>query len=201
MRSATDLDALQVPDHAELPVRLNVGRSYLATIIGAVGFTRGAEIGVWEGAFAEKLCAPNPGFHLTCVDPWSTQPDYKEGKNDHARMAAAFQTAKSRLDAYNCRLMKMTSAEAAPQIEDGSLDIVYIDGNHTLPHVTKDIQLWLPKVRSGGVIAGHDYTSKKGHKSFIQVAPAVDQYTRDHAIAPWFVLAGDKSASWMWVVR
>lgn len=198
--TAAELPMLHAPADAALPIRIDVGRSYLATIIKDCGFTRGAEIGVWEGGFAAKLCEPNPGLELICVDPWSSQADYKEGKNDPGRMLAAFETAKTRLAPYHCTLMKMTSADAAPMIPDGSLDFCYIDGNHLLPHVLRDMALWLPKVRKGGVFAGHDYDQHKP-KHFIQVKKAVDQFTKDHGIHPWFVLAGDKSTSWMWVVR
>jgi predicted O-methyltransferase YrrM len=186
---------------AELPIRVDVGRSFLAEIIKVLGYTRGAEIGVWEGAYSVKLCAPNPGLELICVDPWQTVVDYKENKNDARRMALAYDRARAALAPYNCRFMQMTSVEAAPQIPDGSLDFVYIDGNHLFAHVLNDIQLWAPKVRAGGIVAGHDYTSKKGQKSYIQVDLAVNEYTHAHAIDPWFVLTGDKTASWLWVKR
>jgi len=198
---ATAIDLLQAPPDTALPIHLNVGRSYLSQMIKDRGFTRGAEIGVWEGGFAAKLLAPNPGLELICVDPWQSLDDYKEGKNDPKRMAAAYATARATLAPYTCTFLKMTSSAAAPKVPDGSLDFCYIDGNHLFDHVLNDIQLWLPKVRSGGIIAGHDYTSKKTLKSFIQVDRAVNQYTRDHSIDPWFILAGDKSASWLWVKR
>jgi len=56
------------------------------------------------------------------------------------------------------------SKDIAPMIEDGSLDLVFIDGDHSYEGVRLDIDLWLPKVREGGVISGHDYnnTNKYG---------------------------------------
>lgn len=185
---------------ATSPIRLDMRRNQLGAIFAAAGFRRGAEIGVWEGDYAESLCRPNPELELICVDPWSAQADYKEGKNDAARMAAAYESARARLAPYRCTLLKMTSSAAAPTILDGSLDFVYIDGNHLLEHVLNDLRLWVPKVRPGGIVAGHDYLTKKP-KSFIQVQRAVDQYATDHAIDPWFILAGDRSASWLWVKR
>ena len=49
-----------------------------------------------------------------------------------------------------CITKKTTSANAAASI--GVIDILYIDGNHSEFIVTQDVQLYLPKVRSGGYI-------------------------------------------------
>ena len=48
------------------------------------------------------------------------------------------------------------SVEVAQQFEDGSLDMVYIDGEHSYKSVCADIQAWLPKIKPGGWITGHD---------------------------------------------
>ena len=47
--------------------------------------------------------------------------------------------------------------DAVKDFDDESLDFVYIDGNHLYPAVKKDIDLWWPKVKAGGVMGGHDY--------------------------------------------
>jgi hypothetical protein len=39
---------------------------------------------------------------------------------------------------------------------------VYIDANHTHEEVKKDIQAWLPKIKKGGIISGHDYGGWEG---------------------------------------
>lgn len=195
------LDAFTMPPaRTNLPIHLKAGRTALGEAFAAAGFTKGAEIGVWEGDYAEKLCRVNPGLQLICVDPWKIQPDYREAKNDHARMEQAFETAKQRLGRFNCTLMRMTSLEAAAQVPDGSLDFIYVDGNHLLKYVLADLSAWVPKVRVGGVIAGHDYKAFD-RKPFIQVKQAVDEFTKTHSINPWFVLAGDKSPSYFWTVK
>lgn len=196
------LDLRQLPaQDALLPIEVRVSRNALPPAFASAGFTRGAEIGVWEGSFSERLCAANDRLQLTCVDPWQPMYDYAaEAKNDAARLTAAFETAKHRLGRFGCVLMRMRSLEAAAQIPDRSLDFVYIDGNHRLDHVLADLDAWVPKVRQGGIVAGHDYTERK-KTPFIQVKKAVDTYTREHDIKPWFVLTGDKSPSFFWMVR
>jgi predicted O-methyltransferase YrrM len=56
-------------------------------------------------------------------------------------------------------IMEMTSKEASIIIPDGSLDFVFIDANHEYECILEDIKLWTPKVRSGGIVSGHDYCS------------------------------------------
>jgi predicted O-methyltransferase YrrM len=57
-----------------------------------------------------------------------------------------------------CTFMKMKSEEAVKLIPDGYLDLVFIDANHEYSHIRKDIDKWIPKVKTGGIIAGHDYS-------------------------------------------
>ena len=47
---------------------------------------------------------------------------------------------------------------AAERIEDGSLDVVYIDGDHSYGGVMRDLTGYAPKIKRGGLIMGHDYT-------------------------------------------
>jgi predicted O-methyltransferase YrrM len=55
------------------------------------------------------------------------------------------------------RIHRGTSADVLPGFADGSLDWVYIDGNHNEPFIGDDIALCLRKVKPAGVIAGDDY--------------------------------------------
>ncbi|MES2199322.1 MAG: class I SAM-dependent methyltransferase [Chlamydiota bacterium] len=50
---------------------------------------------------------------------------------------------------------------------------MFIDGNHDYDFVKEDIKLWLPKVRAGGILAGHDYDPEG--KEFSGVKRAVDE--------------------------
>ncbi len=51
-----------------------------------------------------------------------------------------------------CITLRMTSEKAAKEIEDDSIDILHIDGDHSEYGSTLDAKLYLPKVRSGGYI-------------------------------------------------
>lgn len=54
------------------------------------------------------------------------------------------------------------SWDAATKFDDNSLDFVFIDADHKYQSVVNDILAWMPKVKIGGVLAGHDYPSYPG---------------------------------------
>lgn len=55
------------------------------------------------------------------------------------------------------RMIQSGSAAAAEKFADRSVDFVFIDADHKHERVKDDISAWLPKIRPGGIIAGHDY--------------------------------------------
>jgi len=64
--------------------------------------------------------------------------------------------------------MRMTSIDASEYVDDGSLDFVFIDASHDYDNVIADIRAWYPKVKEGGVIAGHDYPDWPGVKKAVE---------------------------------
>jgi predicted O-methyltransferase YrrM len=68
--------------------------------------------------------------------------------------------------------LKMKSSDAVSQFEDGTIDFIYIDGNHQYDFVKKDLELYVPKIKSGGIISGHDY----GGPTTPGVTRAVDEF-------------------------
>jgi hypothetical protein len=68
--------------------------------------------------------------------------------------------------------LKMPSAQAVTLFDDGSLDFVFIDGDHGYEAVRRDLTTWFPKVRRGGILGGHDYVNN----DFPGVRRAVDEF-------------------------
>lgn len=56
----------------------------------------------------------------------------------------------------NISLVQKTSDDAVNDFTDESFDFIYIDGIHQYENVLRDIKNYLPKVKKGGVIGGHD---------------------------------------------
>lgn len=61
----------------------------------------------------------------------------------------------------NIQFIHDTSENAVKNFEDMTFDAVYIDARHDYNYVKQDIELWLPKLKSGGIICGHDYITEK----------------------------------------
>ena len=77
--------------------------------------------------------------------------------------------------------MRMTSEEASKKFEDESVDFVFIDASHLYKDVKNDLKNWYPKVKRGGIIAGHDYVP--GHpESDIGVVRAVNEFFNSGAL-------------------
>lgn len=130
--------------------------SYL-TSLGLIG--RGAEIGVYKGEFAETLLSTWPGT-LLLVDVWRHMEGYLDSWNlNDASAEENYQETRRRLKRFGARaeIMRLESADAAQAVPDDSLDFIYVDANHSYEAVSRDLTLWYPKVRAGGLISGHDY--------------------------------------------
>lgn len=188
---------LSFDDNTKMPIVIpNIGRNGLAQLLTELEFKIGAEIGVFEGDYSEILCKSNPKLKLFCIDPWTPHKGYV----DYARKSTlenAFNLAKTKLAPFNAEIIKKYSQDALEDFLDGSLDFVYIDGDHGFQTCTDDINGWSKKVRVGGIIAGHDYGESKNPN--IKVHGAVNKYTKHHGIKPWFILTAEYPKSWMWV--
>ncbi len=56
----------------------------------------------------------------------------------------------------NVKIIRDTSVNTVINFQDNSLDFVYIDGAHDYDNVYNDLSHWYPKIKSDGIICGHD---------------------------------------------
>lgn len=161
----------------------------LAQFLGKMGFKRGVEVGVQAGIYSEVLCQNIPNHELYCVDPWGA---YR--RQSAERSEEYYNIARERLMPYNTTLIRMPSLQAVKGFNDGELDFVYIDALHEFDPVMLDLLYWIPKVKKGGIIAGHDYFNYYSGG----VVMAVDAYTRAHNINMWYVTK-ERLPSFFWV--
>jgi hypothetical protein len=172
----------------------------LLVLLRTLGLTGdGVEIGVRTGHFSAEILNVSRLHCLFAVDPWDGVDDRvyvdpanitREGQERNYRETAA------RLARFGDRaqLLRVTSAEAAPRFPDRSLAFVYIDGNHSLAASAEDIALWWPKVRSGGILAGHDDLDGRPPEGDFGVKSAVDAFGTRETL-PIFV-AAEKWPTW-----
>ncbi len=138
-------------------------RSEFPAFLNECGLTgTGAEIGVQEGIFSESVLESWKGKTLFSIDAWQNfdAGDYVDWSNrtdDEQIFLYANTTLRLRSFGERSIVWRMTSEQAASVIPDNTLDFCYIDADHSYEAVRRDIEMWLPKVKLGGIICGHDY--------------------------------------------
>lgn len=162
----------------------------LPSLFNELGYKVGAEIGVQRGIFSVLLCEAIPGLKLYCIDPWLPYRNMPSVRGSEK----CFRIATASLAPYNAILLRKTSQDALEDVPDGSLDFVYIDGLHDFDNVMFDVIEWSKKVRSGGIISGHDFF----YYHNIGVVYAVEAYVRAHGIQQWFITK-EYPNSWFFV--
>ena len=135
----------------------------------------GAEIGVCQGDNAEFMLNILKPSMLYLIDPWDNF--FDNGSNEIIGEAQYLET-RTRLDKYNNKkIIRTSSLEANKSFNNNELDFVYIDADHNYIEVVRDLMLWYPKIKKGGVLSGHDY-----HKNMMGVVNAVNEFCVDNKL-------------------
>lgn len=138
------------------------------------------EIGVRAGKLSEYLLRRHQGLVLYAVDNWLPQSrrpkTYVETGDNCAKWSKdeakqVYLEAVKRLEPFDVRaqIIKKNSKTAAKKFDDGMLDLVFLDADHSESGLTKDIKAWMPKITAGGWIGGHDYGNEKFNFAVKQV--------------------------------
>lgn len=192
----TKLSPIEIP---------NVGRDDMGKWLHELDFKTGVEVGVAAGNYSETIAIANPQMKIYGIDPWESHDGYVSYNQNS--LNTLHRRARRRLDKYpNYKILKTYSADALDDFQDNSIDFVYIDANHQDPYITQDIENWVKKIKPGGIISGHDYIRLK--KERCDVIGAVNRFTKNNNIKPWFILGlnakisgviRDNTRSWMLV--
>lgn len=123
------------------------------------------EVGSWKGMssayMAVEIANSEKNIDFYCVDTWNGSVEHELYGMDTSSLYETFIQNMNPVKDY-FKAIRSESLEAAKQFEDNSLDFVFIDASHEYKDVKDDIISWLPKVKYGGVIAGHDYAKLDG---------------------------------------
>lgn len=151
----------------------------------------GAEVGVFRGKMSAQLLDARDDAFLYMVDSWlplEEQPERYVATGDiHARLSAQKQAANHAraldvTDFARARriVIPRASVVAASFFAPGALDFVFLDGDHSREGATEDLEAWMARIKSGGLLGGHDYAYAGRHR--FGVREAVDAFSERHRL-------------------
>ena len=121
------------------------------------------EVGVWCGrSFAAVALAITRGCRVVAVDPWARSPEFMAYSLDAFEAKAKFDGVRAELlslrPGVGLDVTEAYSEVAARFFDKQSVNAVFIDGGHSYHDTRSDIEAWLPKIKPGGLLCGHDGT-------------------------------------------
>lgn len=140
---------------------------WLAATCRRLGYAFGVELGVKCGENARYLLRHVPALELVGVDTWCAEGEYATWNHlAHERAAAELQ----REYADRLTFIKLPTVAAARLLQR-PVDFVFIDADHSYDAVRADILAWAPKLRVGGMLAGHDIARPSVQRAVAELIP------------------------------
>lgn len=174
-------------------------REAIADVANALGLNTAVEVGTHQAVFASEFMERFRGT-ISLIDPWEGFddgfPTYYPNFNEEVRdRNEDYEIAKQAMRKFEGRasLLRMKSEDACITFPDRSVGVVYIDAKHDYENVSKDIAIWFPKVMSGGIFSGHDFSS-----DLPGVVMAVMEFAKRENVDLSFTQ--DAMSSW-WVIK
>lgn len=170
-------------------------RYQLPKLIDQLQLTKfGVEIGVANGSFSATLLSSSIN-KLYSVDSWDA--NLVRSEWTQPKMDNLYEEAKKKLLPFGERseIIRDFSVNAAKRFEDKFFDFVYIDASHDYKSVKDDIEAWWPKVKSGGILSGHDYFVRENDDKEWGVIIAVDEFIKKNRLQ-LFLTKKDIFTSW-----
>ena len=164
----------------------------LVPILKKINAKVGIEIGVDEGLTSRYFLSQLPELKLFGIDPYAEYIDWNGNYLDKNGRSNSLEMASNRLNKFEKRYMlyRMTSDDAVENFKDNAYDFIFIDGLHEYKQLLKDCANYFPKIKKGGVFAGHDYITIVGVKI------AVDEFAKEVGATPIHLPEKDV---WYWI--
>jgi hypothetical protein len=144
-------------------------RDDLGDILRITNKRVGAELGVQLGNFANNLMRRwKKVDEYVMVDLWGHQEHYLDSANvdnkeqDHrykSSLSIGNQLVKEGI-LGKLSVCRNFTTSCATKYPDNYFDFIYVDARHDYKGVLEDLRAWWPKLKMGGIFAGHDYTEQ-----------------------------------------
>ena len=148
-----------------LPIPTFKRRNDLAQLLEGEGLVRGAELGVQRGRFSSSMLSIwKHCSEYVLVDIWAPQENYGDvAYVPFAKQEANFVATLKSLEMFSSKIVvcKNFTTVCARKYPDEYFDFIYVDARHDFEGVSIDLQDWWPKLKEGGIFAGHDYIDAK----------------------------------------
>lgn len=183
-------------------------RADFNTLLNNMGLNgKGVEVGVQRGLHAKALHMGWKCKRLYLVDPWEHQSDYKDIANvSTAKHIHNYRNVQKLFAGQsNVELVRDYSVNAAERFSDETFDFIYLDARHDYEGIMEDLGAWFPKLKKGGVFAGHDYLDgnlpegdfgvkkavQKFHKPMFNTNKVSKIYSTDDKWPSWYFFYGE----------
>ena len=153
------------------------------------------EVGVWKGEFSLQIWNISSPNLLVLVDSWTfdkkvrgcaPQVSGKEPLNQNFFDQAKKDTYDKFENIQNVNILDLNSLEASSKYEDNFFDYIYIDAEHTYEAVTKDLEVWYPKLKKNGTLFGDDYYWREEDDT-LSLHIAYQEFIKKNHIKKWCV--------------
>lgn len=154
---------------------VNSREDFLYEILSLIGKSRDVvEIGVLNGDFSQLILDILNPYELLLVDPFKENKDkYEDGLTTAYSTEQQYNNVINRFkEKEQVFVSRDFSFNVVKQYENDTFDLVYLDASHLYKDVKKDLNDWASKLKSGGLMCGHDY-AKISNFGVIQ---AVDEF-------------------------
>lgn len=190
-------DAFHVDISQKSRINLPISRhKEFPQFLKAIGVQKFVEIGTYRGQYASTLMKEMPDLDLYAVDKFLTYRNYKDFHKQDLEVDA-LQEATERSSEYGFKIIKEWSSDASKLFDDESLDAIFIDDNHDFLFLAEGLKNWVPKVKKGGIVSGHDLFDNR-HVNY-GVRELIPAYCEAYDIYPWFVCKKDKCPTWFYI--
>lgn len=126
-----------------------------------------AEIGVEYGGFTDIYYKENYDIYL--IDMWTSEGNDYYFSNRPGQVENGYNQILNKYgDKKNVKIIKNKSVESSLLFNNETFDLIYIDADHSFESVKQDIISWLPKLKSNGIISGHDFDPDINDENYLK---------------------------------